>query len=146
MYARCLLAIVGVCVIGCGGAGQRSHGVSIGTMPEHGTFRGVWRSAETGDLELCESEGRVIGQYTEGQRLGVIQGTVEGDVLFFEWQEELGMVRRAGHGYLRIAPDGASHLDGEWGMGEDLRGIGELAALRVEDAQPVHCYDGLRRL
>jgi hypothetical protein len=146
MHLRSLQALLAVGLVGCGGAAGSSHGVTVGTMPDQGTFRGVWRSPETGDMELCESEGHVIGQYTSGERSGVIQGDVEGDVLFFEWREDLGMITRAGHGYLRIAPDGASHLAGEWGLGEDLRGNGELAALRVDGAQPVHCYDGLRRL
>lgn len=133
----------------CGG-GPR--GIRTGTMPEGGTFHGVWHSPQYGEMHFCQSASRVIGEYTKDERLGLVQGDVKGDVLFFEWSEDRELVigrptTTTGHGYFRLRreQDGRYYLDGEWGMEEDYKGGGGWRAVKLERAQPDQCYAHVRR-
>ena len=144
------LASVVALLAACGGGGPR--GISTGTMPEGGTFHGVWHSLQYGEMHFCQSGSRVIGEYTKDERTGSVQGEVRGDVLFFEWSEDRELVTgrptsTTGHGYFRLLhkEDGRWYLDGEWGLGDDYSGGGQWLAVKLERQQPDQCYAHVRR-
>jgi hypothetical protein len=139
--------VFGSALVGCGGATST---MTPGAMPEGGTFRGVWSSPELGDVQLCETDGRVVGTYV-GDYRGLIQGNADGDLLVFEWREDHGSVMgrpvtQSGHGFVRISlgGDGGFTLTGERGVGEAQQGQGGWHAAPVQDRQPTGCYDALR--
>src|SRR5262245_34452847 len=97
---------------GCGGGGRRAN-VSPGPMPEGGTFTGIWHSPQYGEMHLSQTGTQVIGCYTKDERRGRIQGTVQGNLMRFEWSERRELVSgrpvtTRGHGYFqyRVGEDG----------------------------------------
>ncbi len=144
-----LASIVALGLAACGG-GPR--GVHTGTMPEGGTFHGVWHSPQYGEMHFCQSGTRVIGEYTKDEREGSVQGDVRGDVLFFEWSEDRELVigrptTTTGHGYFRLRKeeDGRFYLDGAWGLDDDYEGGGQWRAVKLERQQPDRCYAHVRQ-
>jgi hypothetical protein len=142
-------ALLGLGLTACGGANR---GISVGTMPEGGTFHGVWHSLQYGEMHFCQSGKHVIGTYTKDERQGHLQGDVEGDIFFFDWTEERVMVVgrptvTRGRGYFRLRHEEDDHwyLDGEWGLDDARRGGGRWLATRLERRQPERCYEGVRR-
>jgi hypothetical protein len=139
-------------VLALGACGGGQHGITTGAMPEGGTFHGVWHSPQYGEMHFCQSGDRVIGEYTKDERNGQVQGSVDGDVLFFDWTEDRELVTgrpstTTGHGYfrLRFEEDGRYYLDGEWGLHDEYRGGGLWRAVKLERRQPDECYASVRQ-
>jgi hypothetical protein len=130
---------------GC--AGNATPALQIKSMPEGGTFTGVWHSPQYGEMHMRQSGSSVIGRYTKDERNGRIQGNVEGDVMRFEWTEKRELiagrsVTTKGHGYFRIIHDEAEKtwkLIGEWGNDAAERGGGPWNA--VKSKAPVRLDD-----
>jgi len=132
--------------------GPATASVKPGTMPEGGTFHGVWHSQQFGRMELCDSRGTVVGEYSKDTRHGRIKGTVQGDLLRFEWVEEKHVVRGRpnvmnGKGYFRLVTteDGRYRIEGEWGYNEDEIGGGPRSANLIRGATPDNCYASVRK-
>jgi len=128
-------------VLGCGGGDLAD--VSPGPMPQGGSFTGVWFSPQYGEMHMIQNGGSVIGEYTKDERRGRIQGTVEGDVLRFEWDERRELVQglpstTRGRGYFRyaIGQDGHHNVLGEWGHDDAEVGGGPWNAVKSRRRQP----------
>ena len=124
----------------CGGGGVS---VAEGPMPEGGSFTGVWYSPQWGELHMSQTGAQVIGEYTRNERRGRIQGTVQGNVLRFEWTQSLELVggrptTTRGRGYFRytIGDDGDHYFEGEWGHDDSLTGGGAWNGVRDRRRQP----------
>jgi hypothetical protein len=129
-------------VIACGG----SQKPKPGPLPSGASFYGVWQSPQYGNMHLCQSGNQVVGDYVKHERAGRIQGTVEGDLLIFRWEDRRELVAgkpqvRRGRGYFRIqiAEDGDQYIQGEWGMDEDLSGGGPWNAVKLRRGEPDRC-------
>jgi hypothetical protein len=136
------LALVLGVILGCGG----SQKPKAGPLPEGATFYGVWQSPQYGNMHLCQSGRQVVGDYVKNERVGRIQGDIEGDLLLFQWEDRRELVVgkpqvRRGRGYFRIefAEDGDQYIKGEWGMDEDLAGGGPWNAVKLRKGQPDRC-------
>jgi hypothetical protein len=112
-------------------------------MPTGGSYTGVWFSPQYGQMDMEQTGNAVVGRYEKDERSGSIQGTVEGDLLRFEWQEEREMVAgrpstTRGRGYFRyeIGQDGKHYIRGEWGLDDAETGGGEWNAYRMRGRQP----------
>lgn len=128
---------------GCGGDGIRHANVSPGVMPAGQTFTGVWHSPQYGEMHMQQTGAQVIGEYTQDERRGRIQGTAHGDLLRFEWSDERELVggrptTTRGHGYFQfqIGADGDSYIVGEWGHDANETGGGPWRAARDRRRQP----------
>ncbi len=128
---------------GCGGDGIRHANVSPGVMPAGQTFTGVWHSPQYGEMQMVQTGSQVVGEYTQDERHGRIQGTAQGDLMRFEWteQRELVMGRPTttrGHGYFQfqIGADTDSYIVGEWGHDQNETGGGPWRAARDRRRQP----------
>ena len=129
-------------VVGCGGS-QKSH-LTVGQMPAKSTFTGVWFSPQYGEMHIQQNGATAIGRYTKDERLGRIQGSVEGDVMRFEWTESRELIvgrptKTKGHGYFRIVKDETEDtwkLLGEWGQDENERGGGQWNAVKSKKLKP----------
>jgi hypothetical protein len=135
-----LALLLGV-ILGCGG----SQKPKAGSLPQGATFYGVWQSPQYGNMHLCQSGKQVIGDYVKHERVGRIQGDVEGDLLVFQWEDRRELVSgkpqvRRGRGYFRIeiGEDGDHYVKGEWGM-DDLTGGGPWNAVKLRRGQPDRC-------
>lgn len=121
-----------------------------GPMPEGGDYTGVWFSPEYGEMHFHQTDGRVVGWYKKNERLGKIQGTVEGNVLRFEWEEKREMVTgkpttTRGQGYFVYVIDHEERgeakyevhrLEGEWGLDDDDTGGGKWTATKSRSRKP----------
>jgi hypothetical protein len=132
--------------------GPSTTSVKAGPMPEGGTFHSVWHSTQFGKMELCDSRGTVVGEYTKDTRQGRIKGTVKGDLLRFEWVEEKHVVRGRpnvmnGRGYFKLIKndEGRFRIEGEWGYGENEVGGGPWSASQIRGAAPDNCYASVRK-
>lgn len=134
------LAAALLAIAGCGGGG-----VSIpeGPMPSGGSYTGVWHSPQYGRMEMTQTGQQVVGSYEKDERTGRIQGSVQGNVMRFEWTEEREMVAgrpvtTRGRGYFRyeIGADGDHYIRGEWGVDSNQTGGGEWNAVRDRRARP----------
>lgn len=131
-------------VAGCGGDGIRHANVSPESMPAGQTFTGVYHSPQYGEMQMVQTGSQIVGEYTQDERHGRIQGTAQGNLMRFEWSEERELVRgRAtttrGHGYFRFVPDGNGvdfALLGEWGHDQNETGGGPWNASRDRRRQP----------
>lgn len=136
--------VVGLLALaGCGGGGGARASVEIGTMPPGGTFTGVWFSPQYGEMHMRQTGTQVIGEYTKDERRGTIQGTVQGNVMRFEWRERRELVpgrpsETRGRGYWRfvVGQDGRNNLLGEWGPGTDEIGGGPWNAYMLRNRRP----------
>jgi len=134
-------------VAGCGG-GSGSADVDVGPMPENGTFTGVWHSPQYGEMHMIQQGSNVVGEYTKNERQGRIQGSVQGNVLRFEWTEEREMVSGVpqttrGRGYFRYVVDDAGNhnIVGEWGIDDSEAGGGPWNAYKMEGRDPALSTD-----
>lgn len=138
--------VVGLCgalvaSVGCGGGAAS---IPVGTMPESGTFSGVFHSPQYGEMHLEQDGSLVHGRYELDERRGKIQGEVDGDVLFFDWVERKAMVSNRptetkGKGYFKylIDPSNGDHvLKGRWGLEDDNAGGGEWNAYKLKNREP----------
>lgn len=128
-------------VSACGGSGRAS--VSPGPMPPNGSFTGVWFSPQYGEMHMRQSGAAVIGEYSKDERAGRIQGTVQGNLLRYTWQETRELVvgrpsTTKGRGYFKlvIGDDGRENILGEWGIDENEIGGGPWNAYRLKNRQP----------
>ena len=133
---------------GCGGDGIHHASVSSAPMPAGETFTGVWHSPQYGEMHITQTGAQVIGDYTQDERHGRIQGTAQGNVLRFEWSEERELISghpttTRGHGYFQfqIGDDGDSYILGNWGHDENETGGGPWNAVRDRRRRP-HAADG----
>lgn len=129
-------------ILGCGG----SQMPKAGPLPQGATFYGVWESPQYGNMHLCQSGNKVIGDYVKHERAGRIQGDVDGDLLIFQWEDRRELVAgkpqvRKGRGYFRIqiGEDGDQYIKGEWGMDDELSGGGPWNAVKLRKGDPDRC-------
>ena len=144
-----LTALLACALSACGG-GIRGANVSPGPMPEGGNWQGRYHSVQYGEMRLCRTGSQVVGTYEKDERRGRIQGTLQGDVLRFQWSERRELVRgrpnlSEGRGYFQysIEADGRHYLIGEWGHDENEVGGGPWRAYRLNlrANQRVRCDD-----
>jgi hypothetical protein len=137
-----LVLTLALALVGCGGA--TAPALQVKSMPEGGTFTGVWFSPEYGEMHMRQSGASVIGRYSKDERSGRVQGNVEGDIMRFEWTEKRELlagrsVQTKGHGYFRISKDDADKtykLVGEWGNDAAERGGGPWTAVKSRTMKP----------
>lgn len=107
--------------------------VQAGEMPAGGNWRGVYYDEIYGFLHLLRDGSNVHGRWrtTAGEKWGELHGTVDGDLLRYEWAEHrIGMfgpnATTTGKGYFKyVVPpqENADHeIHGEWGLGDDEAG------------------------
>lgn len=147
MFRLAPLALVALVVTGC------SHGPDLpdpGSRPGGVDFAGLWYSPQFEHMYLRQDGDEVTGIYTY-QTGGRLTGTVEGDLLTFEWNEpgskETAVRQMSGHGFLQIdRRNGEIKLVGEWGYREDYRGAGpwEAEYVRALEADDPTTLDDLR--
>jgi hypothetical protein len=133
---------------GCGGAPK--HVVHVGTMPAGATFTGVWFSPQYGELHIEQNGSSAVGRYTKDERAGRLQGSVEGDVMRFEWTETRELIvgrpnTTKGHGYFRIVKSEADetwNLDGRWGNDASEHNGGPWTAVKSKTRKPDVDGDG----
>ena len=128
--------------LGCGGGGGRAN-LDPGPMPQGGDFTGVYFSPQYGTMQIVQTGSAVIGEYEKDERLGRIQGTVQGDVLRFQWEEQRQMVAgrtqsTRGRGYFRysVGSDGDHYIIGEWGIDDDEIGGGPWRGVKARNRRP----------
>jgi len=133
----------GALLVACGGSQGVAANVDEGPMPSGGSFTGVWFSPQYGRMDMVQNGSSVIGRYVKDERKGDIQGTVEGNVLRFEWRERRELVSgrptiTRGRGYFRYAIDanGEHKIVGEWGHDDDEVGGGPWNAVKSRRLQP----------
>jgi hypothetical protein len=127
---------------GCGGPAVEM--VKAGPMPEGGDFTGVYHSPQYGEMNLVQNGNSVIGEYKKDERTGRINGSVDGDVLRFDWVEKRALVlnkpvESKGKGYFRYMIDASTKehvLKGEWGSGNQMKGGGPWNAWKSLKAKP----------
>ena len=119
-------------------------------MPEGGSWQGRWFSVQYGDMTICQTGAQIVGTYEKDSRTGTFQGTVQGDLLRFQWREEREMVVgrpnvNEGRGYFQyVIGEDTDHYDiGEWGFDNAEVGGGPWRArrLRVGGNQRLRCQD-----
>lgn len=76
---------------------------------------------------LRRKGNQVTGEYYYGGGSGRLLGLVEGNTLYYQWQEG----GTSGYGYLELGADGRS-VAGRWGYGESLDDGGDWNGERVE--------------
>ena len=137
-----LLALLGASA--CGGS---SANITIGTMPQGRTYQGVWQSPQYGNMHFCVTGSQVVGDFEKDERRGRIQGTIQGDVLRFQWEEEREMVVgrptvTRGRGYFKLFVDENedSRIEGEWGLDNDETGA-PWGAVLMRRRSPDRCLN-----
>jgi len=143
-YFPAMLLVGVVCLaLGCGGEGSNLH---AGPMPTGGTWSGVWQSPQYGEMHICQTGANVTGDYIKNERHGTLQGTVQGDLLRFSWEERRELVQgrpgvSRGHGYFHytIGQDGDHYFQGEWGIDDAHDGGGPWNGVRMRNGQPTRC-------
>jgi hypothetical protein len=137
------LVLVGVPALhACGGA--QTHVIQVGAMPAGASFTGVWFSPQYGEMHIEQNGSSAIGRYTKDERSGRLQGSVEGDVLRFEWTESRELivgrpVETKGHGYFKIVrheEDDTWNLDGRWGTDASEHNGGPWTAVKSKTRRP----------
>ncbi len=151
---RCgVVGALGLLLVACGGgAGGRRASIEVEPMPSGGSFTGVYHSPQYGEMHVVQSGSSVVGEYGKDERKGRIEGTVQGNVLRFRWEERRELVRgrpvrTSGRGYFRYVrgEDGRDYLLGEWGVGEDEIGGGEWRAVKLRKRRPRNVTAGGER-
>jgi hypothetical protein len=138
LFALAAVALLAAC------ASKGPPPIQVKAMPEGGTFTGVWFSPQYGEMHVLQSGGAAIGRYTKDERVGRIQGNVEGDIMRFEWKEKRELIvgratESKGHGYFRVVRDDAENawkLIGEWGNDAAERGGGPWTAVKSRTRKP----------
>lgn len=142
MFSGLLLALLGASA--CGGS---SANITIGTMPQGRTYQGVWQSPQYGNMHLCVTGSQVVGDFEKDERRGQIQGTIQGDVLRFQWEERREMVVgrptvTRGRGYFKLFVDENedSRVEGEWGLDNEETGA-PWGAVLMRRRSPDRCLN-----
>ena len=136
-----LLALLCLLLVSCGGS---KNTLVIKPMPTGGSFTGVWFSPQYGEMHVLQHGSSATGRFTKDERVGRIQGGIEGDIMRFEWTEQRELivgrpVQTRGHGYFRLIKDDAEDtwkLIGEWGNDAEERGGGPWTAVRSKTRKP----------
>jgi hypothetical protein len=141
-------SLVAVLALGCAlfmsACGGAKPALRAGDMPPGGSFTGVWFSPQYGEMHMEQNGATVIGRYEKEEKKGRIQGTVEGDLMRFEWTQQREMIvgrptESKGHGYFRVMMDEtekAWKLEGEWGNDDAETGGGPWTAIRARNRRP----------
>ena len=138
-----VLVLVGTPALhGCGGA--PTHSITVGALPAGASFTGVWFSPEYGEMHIEQSGATAVGRYFKDERAGRLQGSIEGDVMRFEWTENRELivgrqVETKGHGYFKIYKNEAEdtwNLKGEWGTDASETGGGPWSAVKSKTRRP----------
>lgn len=145
---RLAVVLAAVLLAGCGGA--RKPAIHAKPMPAGGSFTGVWFSPQYGEMHIRQNGSTALGRYTKDERTGRMQGSVEGDIMRFEWTEQRELisgrpVQTKGHGYFRLLKDDAEDtwkLVGEWGHDADETGGGPWNAVKSKTRKPELEGDG----
>lgn len=146
MLARfAVIALWCACLVvgGCGG-GAKNPALIPKSMPSGATFSGVWFSPQYGEMHLVQNGSSAIGRYEKEERRGRIQGSIEGDLMRFEWTEKREIIKgrpmtTKGHGYFRVEKNEAEdtwNLVGEWGNDQAETGGGAWTAVRSKKMEP----------
>lgn len=135
LTAALLLAVPLAASVGCGGnKNEVAHAqVQPGNMPPEGEWTGVYYSPTYGYLHLIKEGSTISGKWrtSAGDKWGELHGTVNGDLVKYEWQETtIGMVgpsaKKTGKGYFKyVIPKGDNvehEIHGEWGLGANEAG------------------------
>lgn len=129
-------------LVACGGGGGRAN-LTPGAMPAGETFTGVYQSPQYGEMQVVQTGVQVVAEYVRDERRGRIQGTVQGDLLRFEWSERRELVVgrpnvSRGRGYFRlvVGDDRLVYLVGEWGHENNDTGGGPWRAVRLRNRRP----------
>ncbi len=142
MLNRLLLGVAFMVLLtGCGGGAAS---VNPGRMPEGGSFSGVFHSPQYGEMHLVQTGNTVVGEYKKDEREGKINGSVEGNLLRFEWVEKRALVSNRptvtrGRGYFKYGINKANdehEIRGEWGMGDEEQGGGPWIAYKSKHSKP----------
>lgn len=125
----------------CGGGGRAN--ITPGTMPAGQTFTGVWHSPQYGEMQMVQTGNQVVAEYIQDERRGRIQGTVQGDLMRFEWSERRELVAgrpvtTRGRGYFRfvVGDDTDYYIVGEWGHDDNETGGGPWRGVRDRRRRP----------
>ena len=142
----CLIALSALLLMlapGCGGDGVRHANVSAAAMPDGQSFTGVWHSPQYGEMQVVQTGSHIVGEYTRDERSGRIQGTAQGNLFRFEWEEHRELISgrpttTRGHGYFQfqIGGDGDAYIVGEWGHDDNETGGGPWRAARDRRRRP----------
>jgi hypothetical protein len=143
--------LVALCVplagaVGCGKENEvKTANVKPKDMPAGAEWQGVYYSTLYGYLHLQVDGNSARGAWrtTAGDAFGEMHGTVEGNLLKYEWKErKIGAVganaERHGKGYFVYQPivEGESDkIAGEWGLNEDEAGE-KWEAVKQKNMQP----------
>jgi hypothetical protein len=128
-------------LVGCGGGAP---GLRAGPMPAGGSFTGVWFSPQYGEMHMVQNGATVIGRYAKEEKTGRIQGTVDGDLMRFEWTQKRELIvgrktESKGHGYFRVFEDPSEKawkIDGRWGNDDSETNGGPWSAIRARNRRP----------
>jgi hypothetical protein len=135
------LALAGLAACGGGGGGRAN--VTPGVMPPGETMTGVYQSPQYGEMHLVQTGAQVVADYTHDERRGRLQGTVQGNLLRFEWTERRELVvgrpnvtRGRGYFHFTREADGSFYLLGEWGADDNETGGGPWRSVRLRNRRP----------
>ena len=125
----------------CSGGGTQ---VQAGPMPAGGEFTGVYHSPQYGEMHMIQNGDSVRGEYKQDERTGRINGTVDGNLMRFEWVEMKAMVANRpqetrGHGYFvyKVDPANGEHvIVGRWGLDDDDSQGGDWNAYKMKNREP----------
>jgi hypothetical protein len=148
VFSVLLVALLALTALGCGnmnGEGKTAN-IESGPMPSGGSWEGVWYSELFGELHMKETGSRVEGRWMrpEMERWGKLQGSHDGNVLRFEWEEFVdGIIgpnsKKTGRGYFVYSrPEGENvddRIRGEIGRGNDEVGA-PWEAIKQRNVKP----------
>lgn len=129
----------------CGKPDPRYAQLKPGPMEDEGDWSGVYYSQIYGYLHLTSDGSTATGAWrtTAGDSYGQLNGTIEGNLLTYEWTERLigsvgANLDRKGKGYFyyKIPKAGEAHeLVGEWGLGDQNAG-NEWKTVKQRNMEP----------
>jgi hypothetical protein len=138
---RTTLLVLVLLLAACGGNHNRAN-VSPGPMPQGGTFTGVWYSPQYGTMNMVQTGSQVIAEYEKDERRGRIEGTADGNLMRFQWNERRELVSgvpqtNRGRGYFVLRQDNEGFkIIGEWGIDDNETGGGPWNAVRGRNRTP----------
>ena len=110
---------------GCGAHEAAFPTVKVGEMPAGQTWPGVYYNPVYGYLHLVGQEGNLVGRWkrTDSSHWGELNGTVEGNVLRFKWNEHTygavgpaADIRGTGVFSYRMGENDIPELDGQYAL------------------------------
>ena len=133
---KILMCVGLLAILGC--TKEIKKGIVVGPPILGANVSGGYDCLQFGFMKLRQTGISVKGSY-EGMRgngdQGTIQGKIEGDVLWVDWQQpgniEAAVLPKRGKGWLRISDKG-SVLKGRWGYDDSKEDGGHWEATRSE--------------